>query len=172
MVPLVVLPVLVFVTVLAMELLMLLVASAVLLVNGISASALWMMPWLQALLTLGYALVVHALWYAPVYGWLLMVSAWARRSATLWATLPLLLASVVERISLGTSTIGGVIRYRLTGGFMQAFKPHFHGEAVPSPLTLVDAPGLIGSPGLWVGLLVAAVFLAVAVWLRRSRESS
>ena len=35
-----------------------------------------------------YGLAVHALWYAPLYGWLLLVSAWARRTPFLWAVLP------------------------------------------------------------------------------------
>ncbi len=32
---------------------------------------------------------VIALWYAPIYAWLLLISAWARRAAFLWAALPL-----------------------------------------------------------------------------------
>ena len=40
-----------------------------------------------------YGLAVHALWFAPIYGWLLLVSAWARR-----APVPLGRAALFARI--------------------------------------------------------------------------
>ena len=60
-----------------------------------------------------YGLVVHALWFAPLYAWLLLVSAWARRAPLLWAVLPSLALGVVERMAFGTSHFGSLIRYRL-----------------------------------------------------------
>jgi ABC-2 type transport system permease protein len=44
-----------------------------------------------------------ALYYAPIYAWLLLVSGWARRAAFLWAGLPLLAIGVVEKIAFNTS---------------------------------------------------------------------
>jgi len=50
------------------------------------------------------------------------------------------------------------------------------GGVLVDPLFVIDPVGLmtparyLSSPGLWVGLAVAAVFLAAAVWLRRDRE--
>ena len=35
-----------------------------------------------------YGLMAQTLWYAPVWGWLLLVSSWARRAPFLWAVLP------------------------------------------------------------------------------------
>ena len=68
-----------------------------------------------------YGLAVHALWYAPLYGWLLLVSAWARRTPFLWAVLPPLAIGVVERIAFGTSHFGSLMRYRLMGAMKEAF---------------------------------------------------
>ena len=71
---------------------MLLLSSAVLLGSGLSVATLWtQLSFVQmSLLLLYHLLTVHALWYAPFYGWLLLVSGWARRAAFLWAALPLL----------------------------------------------------------------------------------
>jgi hypothetical protein len=38
------------------------------------------------------------------------------------------------------------------------------------PLTHLDPGGFLARPGLWIGLAVAAAFLALAVRLRRYRE--
>ena len=67
---------------LLMQWIMLLVSTAVLLGNGLSAAPLWtdaslLQKWLMLLY---HFLTVHGLWYAPIYGWLLLVSAWARRA--------------------------------------------------------------------------------------------
>jgi len=54
------------------------------------------------------------------------------------------------------------------------FGPHafdFHGSDHPTISSLAQlTPGrYLSSPGLWIGLLVAAAFLAAAVRLRRYR---
>jgi ABC-2 type transport system permease protein len=89
-VPLFVLPVLAFVIIVVVQSIMLLLSSVVLLASGLSVATLWthlqLYPTLAGLL---YHLVtVHMLWYAPLYAWLLLVSAWARRMPFLWAVLP------------------------------------------------------------------------------------
>ena len=88
-IPLVVLPLLTFAITVVTQWIMLLMSSAVLLGSGLSVATLWTQLSLsQMWLMLLYHLVtVHALWYAPIYGWLLLVSAWARRAPFLWAAL-------------------------------------------------------------------------------------
>jgi hypothetical protein len=65
---------------------------------------------------LHHLLIVHGLWYAPIYAWLLLVSAWARRAPFLWASLPLLAIGVVERIAFNTSHFGAMLAHRMIGG--------------------------------------------------------
>src|SRR2546423_1813263 len=121
-IPLVVLPVLVFAIIVATQLIMLLVATAVLLGNGVSAATLWsQLPLIQMSLALLYGLTVIALWHAPIYGWLLLVSGWARRTTFLWAGLPPLALCVVEKIAFNTSYFASLLKYRLIGWFTQAF---------------------------------------------------
>ena len=131
-------------------------------------------PFFSSSLVLLYGLAAMALWHAPIYGWFLLVSAWARRAAILWALLPVSIG-VVERIAFQTTHFPTFLNYRVFGGMTKAFAfkpktPGPHGNPVPA----VDPPDLtplqfLISPGLWLGLLVAAVFLFAAVRLRRSR---
>ncbi|MGZ5147892.1 MAG: hypothetical protein ACXWCP_30525, partial [Burkholderiales bacterium] len=99
-IPIVILPLLSFVITVATQLIMLLLSTAVLAASGRSVSLLWAhLPLFHmSLLLLYHLLAVHGLWYAPIYGWLLLVSAWARRAAVLWAALPLLAIGAVEKI--------------------------------------------------------------------------
>ena len=66
---------------------MLLLSSAFMLARGQSVATLWShLPLFQMSLMLFFHLVaIHGLQFAPVYGWMLLVSAWARRAALLWA---------------------------------------------------------------------------------------
>jgi len=120
----------------------------------------------QMSLVLLYGLIVHALWHAPLYGWLLLVSAWARRTPIVWAVLPALLLGVFERMAFGTAHIGQWLHYRLGGTLKLAFDFKARGGVVP----VLEPVRFLSSPGLWSGLVVAVVFIAAAVRLRRNRE--
>ena len=103
-IPLLVLPLLVFVIVVAMQWTMLLLSTAALLTRGDSVATLWsQLPFFQLEFVLLYSLAVISLWYAPFYAWLLLVSAWARRTTFLWAVLPPLAIALVEWITFHTS---------------------------------------------------------------------
>ena len=62
-------------------------------------------------------MLVAALWYAPIAAALLVVSAAARRGAILWAVLPPLGLTLLERSMLGTNHVAAFLGYRLTGFF-------------------------------------------------------
>lgn len=111
------------------------------------------------------------LWYTPIYAWLLLVSAWARRAVILWAVLPFLMIAVLERIAFGSTAFLGLVKYRLGGWFQQlyVFPPEGTTRAV-DPLAHLTPLKFLTTPGLWLGLLVAAGFLAAAIRLRRLRE--
>jgi ABC-2 type transport system permease protein len=166
-IPLIVLPVLGFAIVVVTESIMLTLSTLVLLGSGLSVATL-SAPVFQMLLILAYHLVtVHVLWHAPIYGWLLLVSGWAKRAAFLWATLPWLAICAVEKIAFNTTHFLAMLGYRFTGG----------PEAVSGASCLLDpmtelTPGrFLSSPGLWIGLVIAAGFFAAAVRLRRYQGS-
>jgi ABC-2 type transport system permease protein len=164
--PLVILPLVTFAVTVATQSIMLLVSSVVLLGSGQSVTTLWshgslFQSWPMLL---HHLLVVHGLWYAPIYGWLLLVSAWARRAPFLWASLPLLAIGVVEKIAFDTSHFAAMLGRRMIGGPDDDFMT---GSLSMHPLMHFAPGAFLSSPGLWIGLAIAAVFLAAAVRLRR-----
>ncbi len=166
-VPLVILPLLTFVITVVTQSIMLLLHATILLGSGVSVGTLWdHVPLGQMWVMLLYHLVaIHALWYAPIFGWLLLVSAWARRAPFLWAILPPLAIAVVEKIAFNTTYFATMLKSRLGGGEEGApFTPTMN----MGLLTHLNPGHFLASPGLWIGLAVAAAFLAGAVRLRRS----
>ncbi len=163
-IPLVVLPLLVCVIIIAVHSTMLLVSSAVLLVRGQSVAAFWaQLPFFRmAMVTLYHLVTAHALWPFPVYCWLILVSGWARRATFLWAALPLIAIAGVEQIVFHTWHFAQLVGSRLIGDTQTP------GNMFPTgPMTHITPGIFLTSPGLWVGFAVAAAFLAAAVRLRR-----
>jgi len=166
--PVVILPLVTFAISVVMQWIMLLVSTAVLLGSGLSVAPLWthaslFQTWLMLLYHL---LTVHGLWYAPIYGWLLLVSVWARRSPFLWASLPLLAIGVVEKIAFNTSHFAAMLANRMLGGGGGS-DDFMTGSLSMDPLMHFTPGQFLSSPGLWIGLAIAAAFLAAAVRLRR-----
>lgn len=168
-IPLAILPLLSFVITLATHLIMLLISSAVLLGSGLSVATLWKQVGLfnVALVFLYHIVTVHGLWYAPIYGWLLLVSAWAPRAPFIWAFLPPFVIYVVEKIAFNTSYFLSILKYRLMGP--QASPSMMAGGSMMDELAALTPAQFFSTPGLWTGLAVATAFLAAAVWLRRYR---
>ncbi len=169
-IPLVVLPLVSFAITVCVQLIMLLETSVVLIFHGMSPATTWAnVPFFQSWLVLLYGLVALALWHAPIYGWLLLVSGWARRATFLWAVLPLLAIGIFERITFGTSYFGAFVKHRLFGFAPDAFDFQGRGHPTISSLAQLTPGRYLSSPNLWIGLLFAAAFLAAAVRLRRYR---
>ena len=167
-IPFLILPLLTFALTLVLQFMILLLSSAVLLGSGLSVGSLWAhLPVVQmSLLMLYHIVTVHALWPAPVYCWLLLVSGWARRAAFLWAALPVLAIAGVERIAFHTQYFASLVAYRLVG--YTAPMSSMPADVFPTdPMTHITPGHFLFSPGLWIGLAVAVAFLAAAVRLRR-----
>ena len=170
-IPLVVLPALIWGVTIAVHLVMLLVETLAALAGGLDVARLWAhLPLVGIWGTLSYGLVANALWHAPVYAWLLMVSAWARRTPVLWALGPPLALCAIEALAFKPGPFRAWLYHRLVGGPAEAFAQAVEGEKGLGPLPQIDPLKFLSSPGLWVGLLMAAVFLAAAVRLRRRRQ--
>jgi len=174
-IPLVVLPVLVVVITVVTHLVMVLISTGVLIVSGVNPMTLWrQLPLLQMELVLVYGVIVLALGQAPLFAGLLLISGWARRTAFLWAVLPPLAICFIEKVLFKTTHFAHLLGYLVIGGATNAFSfrtpsgapvdPHF------IPLAQITPGRFLSSPGLWIGLAFAAVFLAAAVRLRRYRE--
>ena len=166
-VPMVILPAITFVIALATQFVMLLASSAYLSMKGQSAAALWALPWLSmAAGMLHHLVTVHSLYYAPIFGWLLLVSAWAKRAPFLWAFLPLAAIGFIEKIVFNTTHFASMLGSRISGGMED-------GAAKTDSMTMLwpsHPAEFLSRPGLWIGLAIAAAFIAGAVRLRRYRD--
>ena len=167
-IPLFVLPLIVVTVTLAMQWIMLLFSSAIVLASGMSVGELWrnlsiIQMWL---LLLYHFATAHVLWPYPVYCWLLLVSGWAKRAVFLWAALPVLVIGGFERMTFHTFHFAEIVGGHLIGN--APVMDMAQGSMGLDPFTTHVTMGrFISSPGLWIGLALAAVFLAAAVRLRR-----
>lgn len=169
-IPMAVLPLIAFALGMFAQRVLILLGTMVLIGHGINPATLWNeLPFFQELIVAFYGLAVHALWFAPMYAWLLLVSAWARRATFLWAFLPFFAISILEKLLFNTTFFAFMLRYRVTGAMTEGFVAHEKNAALIR-LSQLDPLRFLSSAGLWVGLIVAAAFLAAAVRLRRYRE--
>ena len=171
-IPFVVLPLIACAIAFVAQFLMLLVSIVVLAGSGLSVATYWeqvsVFQW--SWLLLYHVMTVHVLWSAPIYGWLLLVSAWARRAALLWALLPPLAIGALEKLLFNTSHFAAFVERFLSGNGTEA---HMMPDTLPmDPGTHITPLRFLSSPGLWVGLAVTAMFLAAAIRLRRYRGPS
>jgi len=122
------------------------------------------------------------LWYAPIATYLLVVSAWSRRNAFLWAVLPPVILSVIERVAFGTRYITDFLLYRLGGiwfDLVSSFhingtgsSPFWKQSTFPSVFDLISFRDLFMNVDLWLGLIVAAAFVYGAIRMRHYRDDT
>lgn len=169
-IPIVLVPLFVCAIAFVMWWIMLMESSLVLLAQGMSPAALWaQLPLVQMWgLLLWHIATAHAIWPAPVYCWLLLVGGWARRAVLLWAALPILVIGVLEKLTFNSWSFVYLVSGRLIG--KAPSMADLPGNISPiSPMSQITAARFLASPGLWLGFAVCAVFLIVAVRLRRSQ---
>jgi ABC-2 type transport system permease protein len=167
-IPLLLLPLLTIAAVVVVHGAMLLMSAGVLASTGGGTSLWWdhvpvLMMWKELSI---HMLAGHGLWYAPIYAWLLLVSAWAKRVPLLWAALPLAGVAIAEKIAFNSIHFLHWMGYRITGGADPSTPPppgHMLEESI--------ARHYLTSSGLWVGFLLAILFLVAAVQLRRRSMS-
>ncbi len=140
--------------------------------------------WWQVQVLWMYAIVPTAVWYLPVAGWLMLVSAYAKRAVMLWAVLPPLLLYILERVFFGTHTVGHVIARRLTALPFVSFNglgPNYiwtheggvvdnAGSPLPSVWHLINPSGFFTSAETWIGVVVGIALIVAAIQLRMRRS--
>jgi ABC-2 type transport system permease protein len=146
-------------------------------------SALWNGDvWWQVQVLWMYAIVTTAVWYLPVAGWLMLLSAWAKRAVILWAILPPLLLNIFERLFFGTHMVSQIIGRRLTGLPSVSFNGSKYvwtheggvvdnaGATLPTVWHLINPSGFFSSAETWIGAAVGIVLIVAAIQLRMRRS--
>jgi ABC-2 type transport system permease protein len=122
------------------------------------------------------ALVMIMLWYAPIAGYLLVVSAWAKRSAFLWAVMPPLLAMLIERIAFGTTHVARLLGYRLNGIWGALHDGAGNGRAAGGhaarSLSTVNPLAALENIDLWLGLALTVALVWLTIRIRRHQDET
>ena len=176
-VSMVLIPIVMFIVAIVAEILIFLIESIAFRTHHIPLSSAWAGLHVFSLVgALPYHLTVVTLWYAPIYAWLLLVSAWARRAPLLWAVIPFFVFSIFERIAFHTNYMLDFIKDRVAGVFQVAYTRNYSAHNVDPRIRVQYhypewSPGhLLATPALWLGLLFAALALILIIRLRRSSD--
>lgn len=168
-IPLAILPAIVFVIIPVTQFLMLLISSVVLLPSGLAGTTWANFNLFRESIVLLYGLVVIVLWHAPIYGWALLISGIGRRATFLWAVMPPLALAIFEKITFNTSYVWSMLKHRLLGAGDTAFDFQMHRSISVDLMSQLTPGRFLATPGLWIGLIFAAVFVMAAIRLRRYR---
>ena len=121
------------------------------------------------------------LWYLPLAGWLIMVSAWSKRSPFMWAVFPPLAIALFEQLFFSSSYFIEMLGNRMVNFYSiimdpEVFENGFRGGSDAQLAELLSSgvhlSSLLSDPGFYGGLAVAAVFITAAIFLRRYRNES
>jgi len=129
-------------------------------------------------------LIALPLWMSPFIGWFLFVSAFTNRSPLLVAAMPIVLLPMFEKLFFNSTIMAEAF-------FVRTIKmPLFEtidnmellfqegddfaalADAELSLFGLMDFGGFLASPQLWLGMIVAGLFTAAAIYVRRYRDES
>ncbi len=173
------------------HLLMLIIIGGWLALHGVNVFKLMWMPGIfdevhpvRMWLCMFIAMPVNALWAMPTYGWLLMVSSWARSKPFIWSvSVPLVAGALMSWMDMLTNLripetwmwfnviprgLTSVLPFSWSGNGVGY---NFSAERTPADaISLSSLAEVLSSPNLWIGALVGAAMIAVAVYLRRYRE--
>jgi len=171
-VPLILLPAVTLAACLVTQILMLLLSAGALLVQGEPLATLRGLPLFSLWGEAAAGMVVLAVWQAPMQGWLLLVSGWARRGVLLWAVLLPFAACMFERFAFGSDYLSSQLLYRLTAGVLGdgLLHGHWSGLSPMERLIALTPWHLAADPNLWLGLIPTALLLAGAIASRRYRQ--
>ena len=168
-IPLAILPAVIFAITVITQFIMLLISSAVLLPSGLAGTTWANFNLFRESAVVVYGLIVIALWHAPIYGWALLVSGIARRATFLWAVLPPFAIAIFEKVTFNTTYVWSMLKNRLTGAGDTAFDFHMHRSISIDVMSQLTPGRFLATPGLWIGLIFAVAFIVAAIRLRRYR---
>jgi len=129
-------------------------------------------------------LLAIPIWLAPLLGWFLFISAWAKRGPFLRAVLPIAILPILEYIIFKSWHLGLAILNRLSLEAMPIldifdFAERFDDDDLHSMFaenisltSLLDVPKFLTSGEVWAGVVVCGLFITAAIYVRRYRDES
>ncbi len=124
--------------------------------------------------------IAMALWYAPFFGYQLIVSAWAKNAVMVWTLLPPLVIILGEKLIFNSWHAAQLLVYRLgsfivdlsgvqgSGIGLQRNPASGMGDIVGN----INMLPLLLRADLWIGVVIAAVLIFGAIRIRRYRDDT
>lgn len=110
-------------------------------------------------------IVVSGIWIAPIYSWLMLVSATTSSSPLMWSVLPPAGIILLEKVFIGESRL-----FNVFASYFPDFRVHMANNFSNAHEFL---NGLIKSflmgPEIFVGVIISVGLLFVAIWMRNNR---
>ncbi|HEX7964454.1 MAG TPA: ABC-2 transporter permease [Gammaproteobacteria bacterium] len=133
---------------------------------------------LSSWLLVAWGELVQALWYLPIFAWVMLASSWAKKTPFLWTVLVPAGIIVAEAWVFHTGYFARMIAHQTVDWLPLAFNfdaLKMHGD---KSFDVIGGPifglGNIGhvftAPRLWIGAALAAAFIYGAIELRRKRS--
>ena len=117
--------------------------------------------------------IAGVLWFSPITAFLMLLSAWARRSVQLWVFLPPVILMMLEQVALGTNHVWNVLEYRLgavfTGPAVPGTEPH---QTLNLLFFNVDPVPVFTNVDTWLGVGVAALLIVATIRIRQYRDDT
>lgn len=167
-------PICYFVVIGAFQLFLLVFSTIVAWFGGNSGMTIWGSSNLFGVLfnTL-FSLITVSLWLAPVWGWLMLASSYAKKVAFLWGVLPVLMLTIAEGWVFRSSYFIEMVAERFAKAGL------ILGSNIGQLVSEHDMDGYsimwyeaYGTSAFWIGLIVAAGFIAASIYVRRSRDEA
>ncbi len=118
------------------------------------------------------SMISQILWLAPIGGYFLLMSAWAKRNVALWIIGPPLAIITLE----GYFMAKGRFAIWLGKHFVHLpnLEDQMHNLEHAGPMEVLNFNFSTGfdKPDMWLGVLIFAAFVSGAIWIRRWREES
>ena len=119
------------------------------------------------------SLITVSLWLAPVWGWLMLASSYAKKVAFLWGVLPILMVFIAEgwvfRSSYFIEMVGE--RFGKAGLMLGSNIGVLVSEHEMDGLSMMWYEAY-GTSAFWIGLIVAGGFVAGSIFIRRNRDEA
>ena len=177
-------PVISFAAIVATQLISMVLTSIWIMIEGGNAIHLVWAP--ASLVSLWAAtlagMLMLSLWLSPFLGWFLFVSAFAKRMPLLLAALPIIMLPMLEIWIFGskiffeaffTRTVEPVIEAAEAAKASFQISEHLRiSSLIADPWKAIEFGSFFAKPDLWAGLIVSAVFITAAVYVRRYRDES
>ncbi|MDJ0908922.1 MAG: hypothetical protein QNI99_06995 [Woeseiaceae bacterium] len=130
-------------------------------------------------------LLAIPIWFAPLLGWFLFISAWAKRGPLLRAALPIAILPILAYIVFRTWDLAFAILERLSFVALPIYNISDFAERVDddnlvkilaeaggNPTAVLDLGKFFTSIEVWAGMVICGLFVTSAIYVRRFKDDS